>query len=58
MSSRVLVDYLSVWYGLPYCHNAGPASASGSSLVCSSVGTSSIWAAVGISGRFERYLSK
>ena len=36
----------------------GPASASGITLVCGSVGTSSICVAVGISRRFERFLSK
>ena len=59
------MDYLSVWYGSPYCHTVDPASASESFLVCGSigtsyicVGTSSIYVAIGISGRFERHLSK
>jgi hypothetical protein len=53
--SQVLVE--NPWYGTD-CHMPGPASGLGSTLVCSSIGTSSICVAVGISRRFERHLSK
>jgi hypothetical protein len=42
VKGKQILAYLSIWYGLPYYHKADPASTSGNTLVCSSVGTSSI----------------